>query len=53
MLLDFLGWHPESAALKAAVKAALLDNVTTPDLHGSHTTAQVSDFLLAHIAKHS
>ncbi|HTZ31533.1 MAG TPA: isocitrate/isopropylmalate dehydrogenase family protein [Methylomirabilota bacterium] len=53
MLLDFLGWHPEATCLKSAVKAALLDNMTTPDLHGSHTTAQVSDYLLAHIAKHA
>ena len=53
MLLDFLGWHPDAASLKSAVKAALLDNMTTPDLHGSHTTAQVSDYLLAHISKHA
>jgi len=53
MLLDFLNWPEEAAALHNAVKAALLDNFTTPDLHGSHTTAQVSDFLLAHISRHS
>ena len=52
MLLDFLGWRPEAEALKAAVKAALLDKITTPDLHGSLTTAQVSDYLLNHISRH-
>jgi 3-isopropylmalate dehydrogenase len=53
MLVDFLGWHREAAALKNAVKSALHDNITTPDLHGSHTTPQVSDYLLNHIFKHS
>jgi 3-isopropylmalate dehydrogenase len=53
MLLDFLNWHEEAAALRIAVKAALLEGVTTPDLHGSHTTQQVSDYLLAHISKNS
>ena len=53
MLLDFLGWHDEAHTLKAAVKSALHDNLTTPDLHGSHTTAQVSEYLLNHISKHS
>jgi len=53
MLLDFLGWHTEAASLKGAVKSALLDNVTTPDLHGAHNTAQVSEYVLNHIAKHA
>jgi len=53
MLLDFLTWREEAATLKAAVKSALLDNITTPDLHGSHNTAQVSDYLLSHISKHA
>ena len=53
MLLDFLGWHPEAESLKNSVKSALHDNITTPDLHGSHTTAQLSDYLLNYISKHS
>jgi 3-isopropylmalate dehydrogenase len=53
MLLDFLDWHDEAAALRNAVKAAVLEGVATPDLHGSHTTQQVSEYLLAHISKHS
>ena len=51
LMLDFLTWHEEAAALKNAVKSALLDNVTTPDLHGSHSTQQVSDYLLSRISQ--
>jgi 3-isopropylmalate dehydrogenase len=53
MLLDFLNWHDEATALKDAVKAALLDNITTPDLHGTQSTAQVTDYLLNRISKHA
>jgi len=53
LLMEFLGWNDEAHALKAAVKSALADNLTTPDLGGSHTTAQVSDYLANHLAKHS
>jgi len=45
LLMEFLGWNDEALALKNAVKSALNDNITTPDLGGSHTTAQVSDYL--------
>ena len=53
MMLDFLGWHEEAALLKKGVKAALHDEVTTPDLHGSKNTLEVSDWLLHHITKHA
>ena len=53
LLMEFLGWNEEALALKNAVKSALSDNLTTPDLNGSHTTAQVSDHLIAHLARHS
>jgi 3-isopropylmalate dehydrogenase len=53
MMLDFLGWHEEAALLKKSVKAALHDEVTTPDLHGSRNTQEVSDWLLHHISKHA
>ena len=46
MLLDFLGWHEESALLKQSVKSALRADVTTPDLGGSKPTLEVSDWLL-------
>jgi 3-isopropylmalate dehydrogenase len=53
LLMEFLGWNEEAHALKQSVKSALADHLTTPDLGGSHTTAQVSDYLLNHLAKHS
>src|SRR6516165_6722321 len=53
MMLDFLGWHPEAELLKQSVKSALHNDVTTPDLHGSKQTLEVSDWLANHIAKHS
>jgi 3-isopropylmalate dehydrogenase len=53
MMLDFLGWHPEAELLKQSVKSALGDNITTPDLHGSKQTHEVSDWLVSHISKHS
>lgn len=53
MMLDFLGWHAESELLKQSVKSALLDNITTPDLHGSKQTLEVSDWLVNHVSKYS
>jgi isocitrate/isopropylmalate dehydrogenase len=53
MMLDFLGWHAESELLKQSVKSALLDNITTPDLHGSKLTLEVSDWLVNHVCKYS
>jgi 3-isopropylmalate dehydrogenase len=53
MMLEFLGWHEESQLLKQSVKSALLDNVTTPDLHGSKETLEVSDYLTNYVSKHS
>jgi 3-isopropylmalate dehydrogenase len=51
LMLDFLGWPEESAALKASVKSALAANVTTPDLGGTNNTAEVTDWLLNHLSK--
>ena len=53
MMLDFLGWPEDAALLKKSVKAALHDEVTTPDLHGYKNTLEVSDWLLHHISKHA
>src|SRR5882757_1926200 len=53
LLMEFLGWNDEAHQLKQSVKAALNDNITTPDLGGSKTTAEVSDYLTNQIAKHS
>jgi 3-isopropylmalate dehydrogenase len=53
MMLDFLGWHPEAALLKQSVKSALDHDITTPDLHGSKQTHEVSDWLVSYVSKHS
>src|SRR5712672_4634939 len=45
MLLEFLGWKAEAAAVHSAVKEALLKNYLTPDLGGTKKTAEVGDWL--------
>jgi 3-isopropylmalate dehydrogenase len=45
MMLEFLGWDTEAAALNSAVKAAVHENFVTPDLGGSHKTTEVGDWL--------
>jgi len=52
LLMEFLGWNDEAQALKQSVKSALNDNVTTPDLGGSHNTQQGCDYLTNHLLKH-
>jgi len=53
MMLDFLGWNDEAQLLKQSVKSALHDDITTPDLHGSKQTHEVSDWLVNYVSKHS
>jgi len=45
MMLEFIGWRPEAAALHTAVRAALRENYVTPDLGGDKRTAEVADWL--------
>ena len=52
LLMEFLGWNDEAHALKQSVKSALNDNITTPDLGGSKSTNEVSDYLTNHISMH-
>jgi len=47
MMLEFLGWMPEAAALGTAVRAALRENHVTPDLGGDKSTVKVGDWLAA------
>src|SRR5207302_577949 len=47
MMLEFLGWKTETAALRAAARAALLESCVTPDLGGNKRTAEVGDWLAA------
>src|SRR5712671_37163 len=50
MLLEFLGWKAEAAAVHSAVKEALLKNYLTPDLGGTKKTAEVGDWLASFAA---
>jgi len=45
MMLEFLGWKPEAAALRTAVRAALRENYVTADLRSKKRTAEVGDWL--------
>jgi 3-isopropylmalate dehydrogenase len=45
MLLEFLGWKTEAAAVHSAVKEALLKNYLTPDLGGTKKAVEVGDWL--------
>ncbi len=45
ILLEFLGWKTEAAAVHACVKEALLKNYLTPDLGGTKKTTEVGDWL--------
>jgi len=51
MMLDFLGWKAEAAALHASVKEALLKNYLTPDLGGTKKTVEVGDWLAEFVAR--
>jgi len=53
ILLEFLGWHEESAVLKQSVKSALRENITTPDLGGAKSTLEVAHYLSNYAATHS
>ena len=45
MMLEFLGWKPEAAALRGAVRRALRENFVTPDLGGEKRTMEVGEWL--------
>ncbi|HKT47749.1 MAG TPA: isocitrate/isopropylmalate dehydrogenase family protein [Candidatus Acidoferrales bacterium] len=46
MMLEYLGWKSEAKVLREGVRAALRENVVTPDLGGSKRTLEVCDWLL-------
>lgn len=45
MMLDYLNWKREAQVLREGVKAALKENVVTPDLGGVKQTAEVGNWL--------
>src|SRR6201982_4201915 len=51
MMLEFLGWKAEAAAVHAAVKEALLKNYLTPDLGGTKKTNEVGDWIADRVSK--
>jgi 3-isopropylmalate dehydrogenase len=51
MMLEFLDWKPEAAALKAGVREALFKNSVTPDLGGTKKTSEVGDWLVEFVAR--
>ena len=51
MMLEFLGWKPQAAAMRAAVQAALRENYVTRDLGGDKTTVGVGDWLANFVEK--
>lgn len=53
MLCDHLGWADAGDLLRAAVRAAVREHCTTPDIGGSRSTREVGDWLLAHVRAHS
>jgi 3-isopropylmalate dehydrogenase len=50
MMLEFLGWHAEAAALNSAVKAAVHETFVSPDLGGIHKTSEVGDWLARRVS---
>jgi isocitrate/isopropylmalate dehydrogenase len=51
MLLEFLGWKAESAAVHSGVKEALFKNYLTPDLGGTKKTTEVGNWVAEGVAK--
>jgi len=50
MMLDYLGWAPEAAAVNQAVRAAVVGGHTTPDLGGRLGTREVGDWIQQRVA---
>jgi 3-isopropylmalate dehydrogenase len=51
MLLEFLGWKAEAAAVHSAVKEALLKNCLTPELGGTKKTVEVGDWIAERVSQ--
>jgi 3-isopropylmalate dehydrogenase len=51
LLLEFLDWKAEAAAVHAAVREALLKNYLTPDLGGTKKTNEVGDWIADFVSK--
>ena len=51
MMLRFLNWNAEGEVLREAVRAALKENMVTPELGGSKATVEVGDWVAEQAAK--
>src|ERR1700704_6518764 len=51
VLLEFLGWKAEAAAVHSAVKEALLKNYLTPELGGTKKTVEVGDWIAERVSQ--
>jgi len=52
MLLEFLGWEREAAAVHFAVKEAVLKNYLTPELGGDRKTAEVGEWIAERVSQY-
>ena len=52
MMVEHLGWMDAAAAIRAAVRAAVREKQTTPDLGGPLLTRQAGDWVANYVAKH-
>jgi 3-isopropylmalate dehydrogenase len=51
MMLDYLGWSAGASAIDRAVRQAIREGKSTPDLGGSLGTREMGDWLANHIVK--
>jgi 3-isopropylmalate dehydrogenase len=51
LMLEFLGWKAEAAAIRKGVRAAIRENQLTPDLGGDKTTVAVTDWIADLVVK--
>ncbi|MGH9711502.1 MAG: isocitrate/isopropylmalate family dehydrogenase, partial [Candidatus Acidiferrales bacterium] len=51
MMLEYLGWVREAQVIDAAVRSAIREGKTTPDLGGTFGTKELGDWLAERISK--
>ena len=51
MMLEYLGWDREAKSIDAAVRSAIREGKTTPDLGGTLGTRELGDWLAERISK--
>ncbi len=51
MMLEYLGWKREAQSIDAAVRSAIREGKTTPDLGGTFGTRELGDWLAERISK--